>query len=124
MSAGIAGEKIRHEAETRPARILDTRSRTPRRDTLVAMSKRTKTPPPAIESILQRTDDFARREPAKAVVSSFGAGFLLNLLPLRAITSVFVAIAFSCLRPALLFLGLMKACEFCRTNKPSNESHE
>lgn len=89
-----------------------------------AMAKQTKTPPPAIESIMQRADDFARREPAKAVVSGFGAGFLLNLLPLRAIASALVAIAFSCLRPALLFLGLMKACEFCRTNKTHTDRHE
>lgn len=104
--------------------VFDTRSRTPRNDTLVAMAKRTKTPPPAIERIMRYADGFARREPAKALVSGFGAGFLLNLLPLRMIASTLVAIAFSCLRPALLFLGLMKACEFCRTNKPSNDRHE
>ena len=82
------------------------------------MAKRSKTPLSAIETVIQRADDFARREPAKAVVTGFGAGFLINLLPLRAITSVLVGIAFSGLRPVLLFLGLMKACEFCRTNKP------
>ena len=71
-----------------------------------------------------RADDFARREPAKAIVSGFGAGFLINLLPLRAIASTLLAIAFSCLRPALLFLGLMKACEFCRTNKQPANRHE
>lgn len=103
---------------------FDTRSRTPRRDTLFAMAKKTKTPLPPIESIMQRADDFARREPAKAVVSGFGAGFLLNLLPLRMIASMLVTIVFSCLRPALLFLGLMKACEFCRTNKPPTDHHE
>ncbi len=103
---------------------FDTRSRTPRRDTVIAMEKNPNTPLPAIESIMQRADDFARREPAKAVVSGLGAGFLLNLLPLRAITSALVAIAFTCLRPALLFLGLMKACEFCRTHKPHNDRHE
>ena len=88
------------------------------------MAKKTNPPLPPIESIMQRADDFARREPAKAIVSGFGAGFLINLLPLRAITSLVVGIAFSCLRPALLFLGLMKACEFCRTNKPHNDRHE
>ena len=88
------------------------------------MAKRSKTPLPAIETVIQRADDFARREPVKAVVSGFGAGFLINLLPLRAIASVLVGIAFSGLRPVLLFLGLMKACEFCQTNKPSNDRHE
>ena len=88
------------------------------------MAKRTKIPPPAIETVMLRADDFARREPAKAIVSGFGAGFLINLLPLRAIASTLLAIAFSCLRPALLFLGLMKACEFCRTNKQPANRHE
>ena len=64
---------------------------------------------------MQRADDFARHEPAKAVVSAFGAGFLLNLLPLSAIAAALVGIAFTLVRPALLFLGLLKACEFCRT---------
>ena len=124
MSAGFAGDKIGGDADAVRRRTFDTRSRAPRRDTFVAMAKRTKTPPPPIESMMQRADDFARREPAKAIVSGFGAGFLLNLLPLRAIASALVGIAFSCLRPALLFLGLMKACEFCRTHKPSHDRHE
>ncbi|MEO6740642.1 MAG: hypothetical protein ABIP20_10335 [Chthoniobacteraceae bacterium] len=88
------------------------------------MAKRTNTPLPVIEAVIQRADDFARREPAKAVVSGFGAGFLINLLPLRAIASLLVGIAFSCLRPVLLFLGVMKACEFCRTNKQPTDRHE
>ena len=73
---------------------------------------------------MQRADEFARREPAKAVVSAFGAGFLLNLLPLGAIASALVGIAFSFTRPALLFLGLLKACECCRTNHPATTRHE
>lgn len=91
---------------------------------MVAMAKKTKTPAPAIKTIMQRADDFARREPARAVVSGFGAGFLLNLLPLRMIASALVGIAFCFVRPALLFLGLMKACEFYRTNQPPTDRHE
>ena len=72
---------------------------------------------------MQRAEDFAKREPTKAVVSGFGAGFLLNLLPLGAIASTLAGIAFAFVRPALLFLGLMKACEFCRTKKQTND-HE
>jgi len=60
---------------------------------------------------LDRADDYARREPAKAVVTAFGAGFLVNLLPIGALVGAIAAIAFSMLRPFLLFLGLMKACE-------------
>ena len=73
---------------------------------------------------MERADDFARREPAKAVVSAFGAGFLLNLLPLGDIAAALVGIVFSLVRPALLFLGLMKACEFCRTPTPMTDRHE
>ena len=61
-----------------------------------------------------RADEFARREPSKAVVAAFGAGFLLNLLPLAAIASALVGVAFTFVRPALLFLGLLKACELYR----------
>ena len=88
------------------------------------MAKRIKTPPPVTEGVLERADDFARREPLKAIVSGFGAGFLINLLPLRAIASVAVGIALSCVRPALFFMGLMKACEFCRTKKTTTDRHE
>lgn len=72
----------------------------------------------------QMADDFARREPAKAVVSAFGAGILLNLLPFGAIAAALVGIAFSLVRPALLFLGLLKACEFYRTQTETSNRHE
>ena len=72
-------------------------------------------PPPNLDDLLERADDFARREPLRATVSAFGAGFLLNLLPLGAIAAAVVAIAFSLVRPALLFLGLYKACDLCRS---------
>lgn len=81
------------------------------------MSKPPTLPPRTLDDILQRADEFAAREPAKAVVSAFGAGFLLNLLPLGAIAAALVRIAFSLIRPVLLFLGLLKACECCRTTK-------
>jgi len=85
------------------------------RDDLCDM--KTDTPPnsPAtIDGMMQRADEFARREPLRASMSAFGAGFLLNLLPLSTIASALVGIAFSFLRPVLLFLGLYKACELCR----------
>ena len=70
--------------------------------------------PPKLDDLMKRADDFARREPARATLSAFGAGFLLNLLPLGAIAAALVGIAFSLVRPALLFLGVYKACELCR----------
>ena len=77
-----------------------------------------------IDAVLERADDFARHDPVRATVSAFGAGFLLNLLPLGAIAAALVGIAFSLVRPALLFLGLYKACEICRSKTQPAESHE
>jgi len=88
------------------------------------MAKLQKNSPPALEEWTQRADEFARREPAKAVVSAFGAGFLLNLLPLGAIVGALVGIAFSLVRPVLLFLGLIKAVEFYRTQTQPTDSNE
>ncbi len=64
---------------------------------------------------LNKADDFARDEPTKAMVSAFGAGFLINLLPIGALIGGLVALAFSLARPALLFFGLLKAVEFVNT---------
>ena len=80
--------------------------------------------PPKFDDLMQRADDFARREPARATLTAFGAGFLLNLLPLGAIASALVGIAFSLVRPALLFLGLFKACEFYRAKTQPTATHE
>jgi hypothetical protein len=69
---------------------------------------------------LRKSDEFARREPTKAAVSAFGAGFILNLLPIGAIVGALVSVLFVMARPVLLFLGVMKACDLCRTNKSSH----
>ena len=63
--------------------------------------------------LAERADNFTRREPAKAVISAFGTGLLLNMLPMGAIAAALVGIALTLLRPALLLLGLIKACELC-----------
>jgi len=70
---------------------------------------------PQIDHWLDQADDYARREPVKAVTCAFGAGFLVNLLPIGFIVGALTAIAFSILRPVLLFLGLIKACELWRS---------
>lgn len=71
----------------------------------------------APSSWLGQAEAFARREPVKAVASAVGAGFLLNLLPVRAILGALLAVAFAVARPALLFLGLLKAWEICPCKK-------
>ena len=76
-------------------------------------------PPAKLDGMMDRAAEFARREPTRATVSAVGAGFLLHLLPFRAIASALLAIAVSLLKPALLFLGLLKACEFCSTQNPT-----
>ena len=85
---------------------------------MVVMNKSNHTLPPfAIEEYTHRAEDFARREPEKAIASAFGVGVLLNVLPLGAIASVAVSASFALVRPALLFLGLLKAVEFCSAKK-------
>ena len=85
---------------------------------------KTRHSPRKYDDLLERADEFARREPARATVSAFGAGLLLNFLPLAAIAAALVGILFSLLRPALLFLGLLKACELCRCTNSTDSSHE
>ena len=74
-----------------------------------------------VDQWLTQADEFARREPTKAVVSAFGAGVLLNLLPIGALVGAITALAFSLVRPALLFLGLMKAFELGREKLDTNQ---
>ena len=62
---------------------------------------------------MQRAEEYAKREPSKAVVSAFSTGLLLHMLPLGRIAAATTGIAFSLMRPALLFLGLRKACDLC-----------
>ncbi len=74
--------------------------------------------------LLHRADAYAQGEPARAVATAFGAGFLLNLLPLGAIASGLIAVAFSLVRPALLVLGLFKATALWRAHQASTSNHE
>ena len=64
-----------------------------------------------------QAEAFARREPVKAVASAVGAGFLVHLLPMRAILGALIAVAFALARPTLLFLGLLKAWDLCPCKK-------
>jgi hypothetical protein len=70
---------------------------------------------PPIDRMLDRADEYARREPMRAVVCAFGAGFLVNLLPIGSIVGALTGVAFMMARPFLLFLGLVKACELWKT---------
>ena len=88
------------------------------------MDKNNKLSAIPLDDWMHRADEYARREPAKAVASAFGTGFLLNILPLPAIASAVTGIAFSLVRPALLFLGLLKAVEYCNAKSQTPKHHE
>ncbi len=71
---------------------------------------------------LERTEDYVRREPTKAVAAAMGAGLLLKLLPTRTMVRPITTLAVALLPPALLGLGLIKAFELCfqpATSKPA-----
>ena len=50
----------------------------------------------------------------KAVMSAFGLGFLINMLPLGGLVGGVTGLAFAVARPVLLFFGVVKVCELFR----------
>ena len=79
------------------------------------------TPHPAelcLQRTLERTEDFVRREPAKAVGAALGAGLALTLLPTRSMVKPLAIVAAALLPPVLVGLGLIKAFELCFKNTP------
>lgn len=73
-----------------------------------------------IKNLLHSAEEFARRDPAKAMAAAFGVGLLLNLVPPRVIVGTVTAVAVPFMRPALLALGLLKAFELCgKEDKPA-----
>ncbi len=65
----------------------------------------------AAESLLTRTEEFAREDPMKAVGGAFAAGLLLTILPIGALLGAVVRLGVMLLRPALLILGAVKVYE-------------
>ena len=61
--------------------------------------------------LTQRTEQYAREEPGKAVGLAFLAGLVLTVLPIGSIIASLLRVSFMLLRPALLVLGVMKAYE-------------
>jgi hypothetical protein len=62
-----------------------------------------------------------RREPMKAALLAFAAGFILCLLPLGRLLGVILRMALILLKPALLILGVVKLVEYasdaCESNR-------
>jgi len=76
-------------------------------------------------SLLHSAEEFARRDPAKAMAAAFGVGLLLNLVPPRVIVGTVTAVAVPFMRPALIALGLLKAFELCsKDDKPAPGQRE
>ena len=84
------------------------------------------TPKPAerlLDRVLNDAEELARRDPAKAVAAAFGVGLLLNVLPKRFVVASVTAVTLTVLRPALLALGVIKACELLSQFQP-HDDHE
>ncbi|MBN8422120.1 MAG: hypothetical protein J0L73_24610 [Verrucomicrobia bacterium] len=82
------------------------------------------TPHPAelcIRRTLERTEDYVRREPTKAVGAALGAGLVLTLLPARSLVRPLAIVGAAMLPPVLVGLGLIKAFELCFQNTPRTE---
>lgn len=78
-----------------------------------------------VQSLLHSAEEFARRDPAKAMAAAFGVGLLLNLVPPRVIVGTVTAVAVPFMRPALIALGLLKAFELCcKEDRPAPEPQE
>lgn len=61
----------------------------------------------ALDPLISSIENYARKEPTKAVSAAFGAGLILTLLPVGGI----VRLLFIALRPLLLILGFIKLYE-------------
>ena len=79
---------------------------------------------PPVQRMIREAEEFARREPTKALAAAFGAGFLLNVLPTRFIVGTVTAVAVPFMRPALLALGLIKAAEMCCAESKPESHHD
>lgn len=66
----------------------------------------------ALQSLIAQANDYAKKEPAKALAAGLAAGLIVNLLPRRLFSGV-ARMTAPLVRPALLGLGVVKACELC-----------
>ena len=63
------------------------------------------------ENLCQRTEEYARKEPAKAIGLAVGLGFFISVFPVFRLVSSLFRLFFSLLRPVLLCLGGIKLYE-------------
>ena len=70
-----------------------------------------------VQKLVSEAEDFARRDPTKAVAVAFGLGVALNVLPKRLLVGTVTLAALTLGRPLLLSLGVLKAFEMCCSSK-------
>jgi hypothetical protein len=63
------------------------------------------------ENLCQRTEEYVREEPAKAIGLAVGLGFFISVFPVFRLVSGLFRLFFSLLRPVLLCLGGIKLYE-------------
>ena len=66
---------------------------------------------PEADTIVQRTEEFTREEPLKAVGIAFVAGLFMTLFPIGSVIGGVIRLALALIRPALLVLGAIKLYE-------------
>ena len=72
-----------------------------------------------VEDLNERTQDFIRKEPGKAVGVAVLAGLLLTVFPVGRVLGALVRMVFALARPLLLALGALKLYEeFEKKQKP------
>ena len=64
-----------------------------------------------LEALARDASLYAREEPAKALGTAFGVGFLFALLPIGRVLSALLGLLMQLFRPALLLLGFVKLLE-------------
>jgi uncharacterized membrane protein len=83
------------------------------------------------EEGVRRTGEYARESPMKALGYAVIAGYLLRILPLRALLAVLLDLALALMRPLAFLFGVAKVCDFatrnfnkCFTGRTSPEKNE
>jgi hypothetical protein len=76
-----------------------------------------------LEELLDRAQTFAQEQPGKALAAGLAVGMLMNLIPSRLFTGA-AKLAAPLVRPALLTLGVLKACELYCLAANQKSSHK
>jgi ElaB/YqjD/DUF883 family membrane-anchored ribosome-binding protein len=76
---------------------------------------------PCVQHMLEKTEEYVRSDPTRAVFVAFGVGLLLKLLPARVVARPIASVAAKLLPPTLIGLGLLKTFELCCQQNPSHK---